>query len=196
MLKFEANDKRKLALDEKKVIWTPLVQIDFPSGTERYAPAVYSDVTSDGQVWKTGSGIIRLFPFSAERVPSRSIYDMVFYDPVHPDVKTRWLDKFTANNAYVGINLSIFLSFFYEGSWTDTVDMYFGRSIQVISDVGDDGMQITLVEFANELVKLDNNPPLKLTKANVKQRLASDNMMDFIAISRSLQFGKKDRNAT
>ena len=194
MLKFDENDTRILALKSQKVIWTPLVQIDFTKGTERYSPATYVDVVSAGETWKTGSGIIGVSPVAAERVPSRSVYDIIFADPVHPSIATRWIDKFTEGGAYVGIELSMFMTFWYDGQWTDTVDLYHGRCIQVISDVGEDGQQITLVEFANELVRLDDNPPLKLTRANVQQRIANDNAFNFITISRNLQFGRKERN--
>ena len=193
MLKFDKDDPIILALQSPRVIWTPLVQIDFAKGTERYSPATYVDVMSAGETWKTGSGIIGVSPVAAERIPSRSIYDIIFADPVHPDITTRWIDKFTEGGAYVGIELSMFMSFWYNGQWTGTVDMYHGRSIQVISEVGEDGQQVTLVEFANELVRLDDNPPLKLTRANLQQRLATDNAFNFITISRNLQFGRKDR---
>ena len=190
MLRFPSNDPRIEALKQDKIVWAPIVQIDFSDGLERLSPATASDIRVDGNVYMSDTDLFQLSPVSASRTPSRDLFDVGFFDPVHPSRPTRWVDKFT-KNGYVGIPITVGMSFFYNESWTDSITIYKGKCVEVISTVDENNGQVTITEFAGPLTKLDVNSPLKLTKANLAQRNSSDTFLNYIAISRDLQFGKK-----
>ena len=180
----------KEAAATENPIWSPLVRVDFKDGISRFGVGDM-DIVTDRQTWVVDSDLVALSPVSAQRVPDQDLFDVTFADPVHPDRPTRWIDKFTIDNSYVGIKIWVGLSFWHKQKWTPSVTIYTGICIQVLSTEGTDGGQITVGEFAGPLVRLEDNPPIKLTRANLKKRSQSDTYLDYVHISRNLQFGKK-----
>lgn len=189
MITLADTDPRRLALDSGNTTSSPLVKVDFTDGSARFCLAD-SDIVVDGETWSSAGALVALPPITASRVPSRETFDVTFADPVVGDNSRRWIDRFTLNNSYIGINIWIGKTYWYNRAWTAPLTIFTGRCVQVISS-GAPGGQVTVASFAGELVRIDDNPPLKLTRANLKQRNQSDTLLDYVTRTLDLQFGKK-----
>ena len=173
------------ALSAMEITWVALFKIDFTAGTERLCISSH-DVDVDSETWSP-SDITSASPSGPDNEPSRESYSLTFNDPVSPG-RTRWIDRFT-ENGYVGIPLTVSLSFLVSNSWTDSLTVYKGTCISVTHGPGSGGL-ITNVEFAGPLAKLDDSSPLYISSNSQKGRLSTDTFLDEAHLAKDLQFGK------
>ena len=186
MLNIPTSDNRYKALAEGRSIWSVLIKIEFPSGTD-YLCSAPIDIEVESQTWRADSDLIGISPVGPDTEQQQDTFTVTFADPVAPG-RNRWIDEFTASG-YIGIPITAGLTFYYSNSWTAQLQIYSGKCTGVSEGVGGDGL-VTSAEFSGPLTKVDDSSPLVISKSSQRNLLSTDTFMDYAHLAREIQFGR------